>query len=192
MRRLHRFCDLAGVPDPGGRRPGPDFDLIMMVPHEVLDSIVRYGFLNQHQTLTTGGFDRLSARFAAEQELAMLRLPYDSKGRELLPKYAVLNIRRPGYGAFSLPARYGDVAVVFKTEVRSRTTWTYADSLDYSRTTGRFAAGGAANPVLPHTLEYPGKAADRNVCGNYCEAQIWGKLSWADVDYVMISTAGAV
>jgi hypothetical protein len=187
VRRIHERCDAAGAPDPAGRRPG-SYELIMMVPAEALASIRARGFLNQHQTLATKGFDRLSARFEAEQELAMLRLPYGREGRELLPKYAVLNIRRRGYGAFFLPARYGSVAIVFKRKVEARTTWTYADSLDFSRKSGRYSQGGAANPVLARTTLYAGNAADRNECGNYCEAQIWGKLTWDDVESVMIST----
>lgn len=122
----------------------------------------------------------------------MMRLPYDRKGRELLPKYAILNVRRPGFGSFPLPARYGGVAVVFKKEVSERATWTYADSLDYSQKTGLYEKGGAANPVLARTTRAPAKSADRNACGNYCEAQIWGKLTWRDVDYAMVASSAAV
>jgi hypothetical protein len=192
VRRLHQECDLAGAPDPEQRRLGGDFEIMMMIPSETIASIVKYGFLNQHQTLTSKGFQLVAARFAAEQELAMMRLPYDRKGRELLPKYALLNVRKAGFGSFPLPTRYGDVAVVFKKEVEERAPWTYADSLDYSQRTGRYKSGGASNPVLARTTLYPGKSADRNACGNYCEAQIWGKLSWGDVDYVMIGSSRPV
>ncbi|MFI5347582.1 MAG: hypothetical protein ACHQ51_14500 [Elusimicrobiota bacterium] len=192
VRRIHEECDLAGAADTGERRLGGDFDIIMMVPSDVIGSIRARGFLNQHQTRTTKGIRRLPARFAAEQELAMMRLPYDRKGRELLPKYAILNVRKAGMGAFFLPERYGRVAIVFKNEVAARATWTYADSLDYSRKTGRFLDGGESNPLLTRTAGYPGNKADRNQCGNYCEAQIWGRLDWSDVDYVMVSTAQPV
>ena len=186
VARLHLECDEAHAPPSGEALLGTDFELIMMVPARMFDVIARTGFLNQHQTLTTNGFDRLPTRFATEQELAMLRLPYSEKGRELLPKYAVLNIKKSGLGVYRLPTQYGEVAVVFKGEVSRRATWTYADSLDFSQRTGRFGLGGAANPVLPRTVLYRRKEKDSNRCGNYCEAQVWGELSLKDADYAMI------
>lgn len=190
--RVLRECDLAGGPSSGEKVLGDDARLIMMVPARLFGAIARDGFLNQHQTRTTGGQHRESDRFEAEQELAMLRLPFGAKGRELLPKYAVLDVKRTGLGTYRLPTQYGSVAVVFKKEVAARATWTYADSLDYSRKTGRFDAGGADNPVLARTFLYARKKDDRNRCGNYCEAQIWGKLTLDDVDYVMIKSSEPV
>ena len=186
VARLRRECDLADVPSSGEKVLGEDAALIMMVPARLFDSIARDGFLNQHQTRTTGGQRRESDRFEAEQELAMLRLPFDARGLELLPKYAVLDVKKEGLGAFRLPTRYGSVAVVFKKEVAARATWTYADSLDYSQKAGRFDAGGASNPVLARTFLYERRKEDRNRCGNYCEAQIWGRLSLDDVAYAMV------
>ena len=186
VERVHRECDLAEASPSGEKVLGDAAALIMMVPARWMDAIARDGFLNQHQTGTTGGQARESDRFEAEQELAMLRLPFDAKGRELLPKYAVLDIRKPGPGTFRLPTQYGGVAIVFKKEVSTRATWTYADSLDYSQKAGRFDAGGAANPVLARTFLYRRKKGDLNRCGNYCEAQIWGKLTLDDAAYAMV------
>jgi 2-polyprenyl-6-hydroxyphenyl methylase/3-demethylubiquinone-9 3-methyltransferase len=179
--RIRRECESSGAAALGeGAR------LIVMVPAGALESIARDGFLNQHQTLTTGGHRRERDRFEAEQELAMLRLPFGFKGRELLPKYAVVDAPGGDVGQFRLPTRYGDVAVVFKPEVAARATWTYADSLDFSRKTGRYDRGGSGNPVLARTFAYARKKEDVNRCGNYCEAQIWGELSLRDAAYVMI------
>lgn len=186
VRRLHRECDLAGASGAEGRPVGDDSEIVMMVPPETISSISKHGFLNQHETLTTQGVYTIPARFEAEQELAMLRLPYSHKAKELLPKYALLIARRPDFRTFSLPTRYGSVAVVFKKEVMKRTTWTYADSSDFHFQAGRFNIGGAANPVLTHTGLYRRKPGDTNKCGNYCEAQIWGTLAFEDVDYLMI------
>lgn len=116
----------------------------------------------------------------------MMRLPWGSQSFELLPKYAVLDIHKPDIGSYRLPTRYGEVAIVFKSEVWDRATWTYADSLDFSQKSGRFDSGGAGNPVLAHTIRYRRKKQDRNRCGNYCEAQIWGKLTLNDVAYAMV------
>lgn len=184
--RIYRQCDRPGTDEAEARPVGEDAQLLMMVPQEVFGAVSRQGFLNQHVTSTTKGFNMTQARFQAEQNLAMLRLPYSRKGRELLPKYALLDVRRADFGTFALPSRYGDAAVVFKKDVLRRATWTYADSLDFSQKAGRYALGGASNPVLPRTARYRRKKADRNSCGNYCEAQIWGELTLQDVDYVMI------
>ncbi|HEX4046983.1 MAG TPA: hypothetical protein VH309_04075 [Elusimicrobiota bacterium] len=192
VERVHRECDLAEASSSGESVLGDDAAMIMMVPPGKFDAIASQGFLNQHQTRTTGGQHRESDRFEAEQELAMLRLPFGAKGRELLPKYAVLDAKNDGLGTYRLPTQYGSVAVVFKKEVSARATWTYADSLDYSRKTGRFDAGGAGNPVLARTFLYERKKGDRDRCGNYCEAQIWGKLTLDDVDYVMIKSSEPV
>lgn len=186
VERVHRECDLAGAPASGEKVLGDDAELVMMVPGRLLDAIARDGFLNQHQTGTTGGQSRESDRFETEQELAMLRLPLSSKTLELLPKYAVLDVKKPGLGTYRLPTRYGNVAIVFKKEVRERATWTYADSLDFSRKAGRFDAGGAGNPVIAHGFLYNRKKEDHNRCGNYCEGQIWGKLTLDEVAYAMV------
>jgi hypothetical protein len=186
VRRAHEECDLAGAPASTEKPVGDDSEIIMMIPPHVIDSVAKYGFLNQHATLTSQGVYLIPARFAAEQELAMARLPYSHKGKELLPKYALLLAKRPDFGSFPLPTRYGSVAVVFKKDVMKRATWTYADSSDFHFQAGRFRRGGAANPVLTHTGLYRRKPEDKNKCGNYCEAQIWGELTFEDVDYVMI------
>jgi hypothetical protein len=189
--RLRRECDEAGAPGTGAA-PAEGARLVMMVPEAVMASIARFGFLNQHETLTTGGFDKLEERFEAEQELAMARLPYDLHGRELLPKYAFLDAPDRGLGRFLLPRRYGEVAVVFKKSVNARATWTYADTLDFSRRAGRFDRGGEGNPVLARTFSYRRKPGDHNRCVNYCEAQIWGELNLGDVEYLMIPPGAKV
>jgi hypothetical protein len=192
VERIHRECDLADAPPSGDKVLGDDAALIMMVPARHFDAIARNGFLNQHQTHTTGGDHREHDRYEAEQELAMLRLPFGMSGWELLPKYAVLDVQKMGLETFRLPTQYGGVAVVFKKEVFERATWTYADSLDYSQKSGRFDAGGANNPVLARTFLYERKKEDHNHCGNYCEAQIWGKLTLNDVAYAMVRDSDTV
>lgn len=187
VRRLHEECDLAGAPAPGEKPAGDDAELVMMIPAGVIASVAEFGFLNQHETLTTQGVYSIPARFAAERELAMARLPYSRKGRQLLPKYALFVANRADFGSFPLPTRYGGVAVVFKKDVLKRATWTYADTADFRFLAGRFSRGGAANPVLAHTARYRRKPEDKNKCGNYCEAQIWGELTFEDVDYAMIA-----
>lgn len=188
VARVRRECDEA---EGGGSGPAPAAGarLVMMVPLDKFPSIARFGFLNEHLT-RTAGFDRLAERFEAEQELALARLPYDLHGRELLPKHALLDAPDRGLGRFLLPKRYGEVAVVFKKDVAKRATWTYADSLDFSRRSRD--RGGDADPVLPRTFSYRRKRKDANRCVSYCEAQIWGELNLGDVDYLMIPKGAKV
>ncbi|MFI5351275.1 MAG: hypothetical protein ACHQ2Z_17150, partial [Elusimicrobiota bacterium] len=47
-------------------------------------------------------------------------------------------------------------------------------------------------PMLARTFLYERKKEDRNRCGNYCEAQIWGKLTLDDVAYAMIPESDPV
>lgn len=183
VERVRRECDLAG-PQGQGEPVAAGADIILMTPRQVLASIVERGFLSWHQTGKTRGFH--GDRFGYEQELAMARLPYDQAGRRLLPKYALLDLKRSDVGHFPLPTRYGDVAFVMKKEVQARATWTYADSLDFEFQAGQFSQGGAANPVLPHSFSYRRKPQDENRCVNYCEAQLWGDVDLGDVAYAMI------
>ena len=192
VSRIRGECDLSSAPASGEKALGDGAAMIVMVPTNLLDAIARGGLLNSYQTHTTGGFHRERDRFEAEQELAMLRLPFDAKGFELLPKYAVVDAKKGDLGAFRLPTQYGAAAIVLKPEIASRATWTYADSLDYSQKTGRFGSGGAANPVLARTFLYRRKPEDDNRCGNYCEAQVWGGLALSDAAYVMIRASEPV
>ena len=188
VTRLKSLCDEAG-PAVGPSPLDGGYELVIMVPAGALESIARSGLRNQHETATTGGFLQPFARFEAEQRLAMLRLTYGARGRELLPKYAIL--RAKALGERPLPTRYGAVALTLKPEVAERATWTYADSLDFSRRAGLAGTEGEANPVLPRTFAYKKRRGDANVCGNYCEAQIWGPLTMDDVASVTGSTAAA-
>lgn len=119
----------------------------------------------------------------------MLRLPYDARGRQLLPKYALL-ARGKDSRDWLPPTRYGDALVVFKKEVRERATWTYTDTLDYDAQDGLLSLG-PGNPTLARTFRYRTLAGDANACRNYCEVQIWGPLDWSDVDHVELSSAPA-
>jgi len=188
VARLKTRCDEAG-PAVGPSPLGDSYELVVMVPAGALDSIRRDGLRNQHETGTAGGDLRPFARFETEQRLAMLRLPYGVRGRELLPKYAVL--RAKALGEQPLPTRYGGVALVLRPEVAARATWTYADSLDFSRRAGLYELEGEANSVLPRTFTYKRRRGDANACVNYCEAQIWGPVTMDDVAEVRGATTAA-
>jgi len=175
VERLHTECDIPrGTPE---NDSGIDSEaqIMMMVPASAIDSIAKYGFLNQHVTHTTAGLNSQRVRFEVEQDLSMMRLPYSNKARELLPKYAMLNVLRDDFGTVPLPIeQYGRIVFVFKDSVKRRTTWTYDDSLILKK-----------NKMLTaQTTRY--KKNETNKCAEYCEAQVWGALDLSDVDHIMV------
>ncbi len=183
VARIKTDCDDAQAPV-GPSPLGAGVRISVMVPAAALGSIAEFGLRNQHETASGGGKIAPAVRFEAEQELAMLRLPYGARGRALLPKYAFLSSE--ALGNPSPPTRYGGVELVLKSEVESRATWTYADSLDFWRRAGLYEPEGEANSVLPHSFSYRRRPRDHNSCVNYCEAQIWGPVTLDDVAYAVV------
>ncbi|MCM2277551.1 MAG: hypothetical protein NDJ89_05695 [Oligoflexia bacterium] len=96
-----------------------------------------------------------------------------------------MNLKGGDFGKFSLPAHYGDVAVVFKPEVKQRMIWSYTDSLGTDKSRRRLRRP-------PMTAQYETPEANRKACYGYCEAQIWGALDLTDVAYLMIKEGDKV
>lgn len=65
VERIHRSCESSGKEEAERRPAAQDADLLMLVPQEAFPSIARHGFLNQHVTLTTRGFNHTRERFLA-------------------------------------------------------------------------------------------------------------------------------
>jgi hypothetical protein len=195
VEKVHNECDLSANPLPDAKPVSDDSELIMMVPSRVLSSIAARGFHNQHETASTGGCACTENRFNTEQEMIMTELPYSDKGRELLPKYSSFNVKRSDFGTFGLPTQYGDAAIIFKPEVKARSTWTFADSLNDMTGHSETGQPGFTNGNLTRTDQYKRDKNDKNTCGNgysYCEAQIWGGLDMTDVDSLLVTNASAV
>jgi hypothetical protein len=164
------------------------------------------GFLNQHQTGKTRGTHLPAVRARVEDDLAMLRLEpaYGSAPsnpvHEIRPKYAFLHPDEDP-SVDELPSgggNYGSVFVAFASAVKRRSTWTKVDSLttviqeftppldpmsfDLSPLAGVYLhdvfpgcyARGTAGVFGPD-------AAIQRGWSPYSEAQIWGKLDFADV-----------
>ncbi len=144
----------------------------MMMNSAYLNSVIRFGFLNQHQTSNSIVLNQLH-RIKVEQTNSLSVFPYAQKILEVLPKYGIVNIKGRGRGGGVLPHPYGDLAVVFKKSILASTTFSYSDSL-----------------VAPQQL-LPARSLTKDLspfkCINYCEAQIWGRLDLTDVAYFMIA-----
>ena len=67
--------------------------------------------------------------------------------------------------------------MVFKEDVKKRTTWTQQDSLGVAE----FRGSRAVN-----TTEFKDKDQKLFQCMGYCEAQIWGEIGIHDVAYAIV------
>lgn len=182
VARIHRECDeVRGTKD--GKPLADDSDIMMFVPSAALDAISKNGFQNQHVTRTTKGANTRDSRYDAEIQFPGMVMGYGPKSRELLPKYAALNVvRKENIGHTISPDAYGDVVMVMKPEVKKRTTWTKEDSLGVQAFRGS---------KLTSTLKFKdGKGLFK--CMSYCEAQVWGELTLNDVEYAMIKPGAAI
>lgn len=183
IKRNHRECDeIRGAKE--GVALEEESDIMMYVPSAAFAAIEKYGFHNQHVTRTTSGANTREGRYNSEVQFPGMILGYNSKTKDLLPKYAALNIQKDSAGYTKGSADYyGDVIIVFKPDVKKRTTWTNRDSL------GTVPFRGS---VVTNTLKFKDKKEDPVECWGYCEAQVWGDLDLSDVEYAMIGPGGSV
>ncbi|RZA06767.1 MAG: HEAT repeat domain-containing protein [Proteobacteria bacterium] len=177
VARLERECE--ATRPPLGRGEEFSADISMVVSSKALPFIAEQGFANQHLTNTSGGLLQTNKRLRKEEMLIGMQLPYGSKLREILPKYALLNVHRDDVGKFGVPDFYGDVSVVFNDDVKKRTTFTRADSMvrDFTDNPEEFP---------PRTMNHKFDTARPWQCSGYCEAQVWGPLTLRDVKHLMV------
>lgn len=183
VKRIHRECDeVRGAKE--GKALEEDSDIMMFVPSGALDGIEKFGFQNQHVTRTTRGADTREGRYQSEIEFPGMILGYSPKTKELLPKYAALDVKKKeNIGYVMSPDGYGDVVMVFKPSVKNRTTWTFTDSLGATPFHGS---------KVTNTLKFKDKETPAFKCEAYCESQIWGSLDFSDVEYAMIKPGAEV
>lgn len=158
--------------------------LVILGSWEVLGSICRHGFLNQHMTGWTSGTLANGYRFRAEQQMALACLPYSHHGRLLLPKYAFVTSARLQKPARKFTEHYGPLAFVLKDTVKSRTTFSLGDSLTHYL----HNEATKAKRMRPFVYPFGAGFATQPSAGNgvpYAEAQIWGELDLSDVEYVL-------
>ena len=183
VQRMHRECDeergsTEGVP------LDVDSDIMMFVPSGALSAIEKYGFQNQHVTRTTSGANSRDMRYTAEIEFPGMILGYSPKSKDILPKYAALNVKREENIGSGTPAwAYGDTVVVFKEAIKRRTSWTPTDSLAYP---------GLDFSKITSSLKYKDRPDNKFQCQMYCEAQIWGDIGFSDIEYVLIQPGAKI
>lgn len=154
-------------------------------------------FKNQHQTEYSGGggYDP-KQRYNIESNLAGLKLKTlvkDTKElHQLLPKYGMVEFHdfaqdphvqkewsESIHTAEALDT-FGEIAIYFKDGIRNRTTVTPEDS-------GNWGAKIKANELV-QSLRQKRVIIDFHQAegGEFFEAQIWGKITLSDIDYVVL------
>ncbi len=168
----------------------------MLFDQSILGNIISKGFLNSHQvphaSMNYNPSDMLNIE---SREIGMIISGYEAHSpkqastlSEVLPKYAYLSMDNPNPRVWKsrLDKRYGDIAVVFKDEIKDRTTFTAGNSWSEAE--------------KAHTLDYKTNHAfpepdyaylrEGPVWGHQWEAQIWGALDLSDVSYFMVNCSG--
>ncbi len=175
-----------------------------------LSGIKQKGFLNGHQLRKSTwaesepehSISGLSLReYLAERRNVENAMANAKPSAQRRPKYALIQFYDPvliktvmAAGGTSAGDRegggidiYGSVAAVFKKDVRSRATFTLSDSLQLwgeKATLNSLEVRANLFTFLEPKFIFDPK--DRHWEGRYFEAQIWGDLSWDDVEYLMV------
>ncbi len=175
----------------------PDHTRYGLDANQWLEKIKKNGFLNWHQSGVSGGGGSPRMRMNKENVLMNLLLPASAEGDKVRPLYGVVVSENPEeYGlyhngtekrfnrtqkevqetaAYWNEGRYGEWIFVFKDELKKRTTYTPVDSLM------RWAS-----PAKSLNCYDCGQNKVPGYDGEYLEAQIWGGLDLADIDYIMM------
>lgn len=160
-------------------------ELLSFMPEKYLAAFIEQGQLNVHQTGHTGGACEPAVRASAEDLMIGIRLEaaYSRKAKApihyLRPKYGFVHFldKAPVYVNPNRFLRYGEVMLVYKNQVKLRTTYTYGDSL-ISYCEPGVIDRHSLEPV-PLTYLCPPKSQYRSV--RYVEAQIWGPIDLSDI-----------
>lgn len=175
-----------------------NLQIIMEIPSKYLSAIKKNGFKNLHQTGNSSAFKDTEMRIKRESLFFKVKFSdkkHKDKIQEILPKYAyAIPFKDDNDLGPSYMAGYSDLVVVFKNKVKLFSTLTNDDSLFGSGGLGLLDVKGKGGflPPLTFTALNTDCRAFRNQClentsndKGYLEAQIWGPLTWKDVDFIV-------
>lgn len=165
--------------------PLDEVELVSFFPDKYLDSFIKNGQLNVHQTGHSRGLCDPEIRASAEDFMIGIHLEahYDgqagSKVHYIRPKYGLVNFLRNAEVMVNPNRllRYGQIVLVYKDQVKQRATYSYGDSLvSYCEPWEK-----SHQPIEPVALTalLPPKPEFRKI--RYVEAQIWGPLDLSDI-----------
>ena len=108
----------------------PTVDVRMRVKAENLESILNNGFKNQFETNTSGGTLNTSYRKEATEKLFNIpKKDVDKFKPSDFEKYGYLWDHRENEPIDNALNQYGDVIIVFKKDIKTKTTYFHGDSL---------------------------------------------------------------
>jgi hypothetical protein len=164
-----------------------EVEIISFFPEQHLDSLLKDGQLNMHQTGQSRGLVQMQIRTAAENSMIGIKLEAEHNADPksplhfLRPKYGIVNFKKP-CGVRVNPNRlliYGQLIIVYNDDVKARTMYTYGDSLYFYC---HHISGELGEYIEPHSLlafSPPPKKEFWDV--RYVEAQIWGPVDLSDI-----------
>lgn len=163
-------------------------NLYLQFPDKYLPSIIDRGFLNQFQTGTSQGILTSVGRKKAEEKLSGVIFPNDNTIQEIVnqvrPKYAYVFFEKQDSHIAQnyVDYKYGKIFAKLKDHIKNRTTFSNDDSLDAAR--GIFKSIKAYD--YKHSTLYNSEENLTLKRGSFYEAQIWGPLSYDDVEYLVV------
>lgn len=172
-----------------GFDPMSDTEILSLIPMGYVKSLIKHGQLNLHQVGHSRGQHHKWWREQVEDISIGVHLPLKPPeiGTALRPKYGFVNFLKPCGFSINPDAsrighdwlRYGEIVIVYKNDVKHRTTYTYGDSIELmSEKPGLIGIADASKPrpichmIPPHRSERPIE---------YVEAQVWGPVDISDI-----------
>lgn len=167
-----------------------DCELLCFIPEQYIDSVLAKGQKNVHQVGHSRGLCEKVVRSKAEDFMIGIHLEgaYDDKADS--PVHAL----RPKYGFVNFPNRcgvkmnpfrlfqYGQVIVVYRDQVKHRTTYTFGDSLaSYCE-----PMAVTLRPLDPMPLSIMKPPSEKEKTCRYVEAQIWGPIDASDIKEIRV------
>ncbi|MGE4130761.1 MAG: hypothetical protein AB7F86_03940 [Bdellovibrionales bacterium] len=163
-------------------------DIILFFWNADIDSIESKGFLNQHLSGKSKGTYNPSYRKAAEDYFTGFRMGGSLASMHLRPKSAFVNIRankKLAAMGHEIVSQYGNIGAVLKPELKWRSMWTAGDSLGIG---GYSTKAPDRRAMLPARGTYlRGSIPGQPSSSSYYEALIYGKVSFQDVDYFLVT-----
>jgi len=199
VERKHLFDERWATHSDDSQTDFPDpmsqVEMLSFFPEKYIAELLKHGQLNLHQVgHTQGGHEPW---WRAELEDLMIGIHMEdsysrsrsAKAHYLRPKYGILNFLRAPHmmidptstiGSKETWLNYGSVIIVYRNEVKLRSTYMYGDSLEaIAKVPRQLGIPENCKPRPVIDLRPPDDAKSAVV---YVEAQIWGPIDLSDIE----------
>lgn len=185
-------------------------EIIVWFEPKLIDIIARGGYKNMHEVGGSSAYNDGAIRAQFEDFLADVRFPDTKLGRQLRPKYGIVQVNWLGQNLgsyFQAGDEYGSVGLKLKKSVKERALLTFGDSLfrfaheeqalresngEWKIDPNAFvSAVESCNDACRGKYQasfWSGQFVDptREVQQSYIEAQIFGELTKEDVESILV------